>query len=114
MDKVVLSIVEQLSKVIGKIAPEVWRIMLQQQFSEAIMYSIYSFICLSAIIVGSIVISKCIKHLGEDASFGLFLAMLSVVGASFVGFLMSIQDFVYHLINPEYQAIMDLISLGKK
>ena len=126
-----------LEGVVSKYAPEVWRVMIRQQYAKAISYPLYWGLLLLAIII----IQKVVKSwLGvnkdthifkmteveerENTRYNMpvsFLLRVWLAGIFpivvaipvTIAFLYSLTGGVMILINPEYYALKDIIQLLK-
>jgi len=100
--------ISAIEETIKTIAPDVWRIMLKQQYIEGIRGIIIGI----ALMIGgyklTIKLNKYIQKDGGDEILWTF-GWLMPVGA-LVGFFIFVYGFGY-LINPEYYAIKALTSM---
>lgn len=103
-----------ISESIEKLAPEVWRIMIRQQFAEAVTSAI-----LSAILLGiSIATYKVSRAFWvKEESDGGWEALSAVSYALTLGLLIGVVSNGLNatklFLNPEYYAIKDLLDMAK-
>ncbi len=109
--------VGQVSDVIKKIAPEVWRIMIKQQYANAAMYVL---VPLGLLLSSLVVLLSFRKKLEKPADEGrydgegrVFLAVMLRIIPACCGVWLAIALGVSapRVINPEYYAIKDLLVL---
>ncbi len=115
--------VTSVSDMIQKIAPDVWRIMIRQQYAKAISGVILPLMLLLTILTYYRVAKKWFKLGPDDKMFdfeddyttgrtwflGILPAFASVVCG--VWFAISFSYAVLILINPEYYALKDLLNM---
>ena len=122
-----LSMVEnvtaQLSNTLAKIAPEVWRIMIRQQYAKAAMATIVPFGLIFAILIVVAYIRKYWQpEKREDGSYeddgekwGYIWVVRIVPGILLLldglWLFNRMSDAIAYLINPEYYAIQDLLRM---
>jgi len=108
----VTKLTAQLDETLKKIAPDVWDIMVRQQYAKAIGEPVVAF----ALVFIAMLMKKYLGSLKVDGDANI--ARNVGVGASIIGAIISGIVFVYYfsdsimiLINPRYYAIKDLLSL---
>ncbi len=120
--------VTSVSEMIKNIAPDVWRIMIRQQYAKAVSYVIQPFFFLLMVFVYHWFAKRWFKISAEDklvdfSTDGLswrtgFLSIIPMIAGLGCGiwFTLGLSSAMQILINPEYYALKDLISmiLGKQ
>lgn len=108
-----------LSENLKKIAPEVWRIMILQQYSKAVKDVIFHAILLITSVIILFYLKKNIKikdysTYSDDRTFVIIFTriapMISIIVFS-ICLAVSVSNSVAYLINPEYYAIKDMLEL---
>lgn len=115
--------VTSVSEMIQKIAPDVWRIMIKQQYAKAISGVILPGMLIILVLIYQRVAKKSFKFEAEDKMFQFdddfftarswFVGILPMIAFLVVGiwFAISFSSAVLILINPEYYALKDLLSM---
>jgi len=110
-----LDMVSVLGTKISEIAPELWRIMIKQQYVTGIGFLIGVIAC----IAGHILAIKWIKMMKDagitvdDGEFtGILFCYMVRIGTIIAGFAL-LYNGIAHFINPEYYAIQSLINMVK-
>lgn len=130
MDKAidkVSDVVGAMAKAISNIAPEVWRIMVRQQYAKGIAFLIVPFLLTLVLVAGFFASKARYDHVislignpnnperadSDEAGFFWFLkiAFTVFIGLSFVWLANRITDAALFLINPEFYAIQDLLRM---
>lgn len=101
-----------------KAAPQVWRVMVRQQYAKAIqgpVFALFLFLCMLGLKIVSRRTAGVYRE-GEDGAitFGRIVTWIAL-GIAFVNFGDSISRAAVYVINPEYYALRDLVQilLGK-
>lgn len=119
MDKAidkVSDVVGAMAQAINKIAPDVWRIMIKQQYAKAIMACIVPVGFLAVLLTYMYFVGKLWnpKPDDDDHEPRMWIARILPIGLScFAGlwFFNRLADAAALLINPEYYAIQDLLRM---
>ncbi|OGZ07085.1 MAG: hypothetical protein A3C93_01665 [Candidatus Lloydbacteria bacterium RIFCSPHIGHO2_02_FULL_54_17] len=120
-----LSMVEnvtaQLSNTLSKVAPEVWRIMIRQQYAKAAMATIVPLGTLFAIFIVVAYIRKYWRpdngdtFSDDDEKWGYIWVTRIIPGVLLLlnglWLFNRMSDAIAYLINPEYYAIQDLLRM---
>jgi len=113
--------VTQIAVGLEKAAPEVWRIMIKQQYANAIgdllgptLWLIFFFVCLY--VMNKKIPLSMMKDLDPyDANiipFGMVWVLIPIAGlCTMIAFTCNLTSSVKILINPEYYAIKDLLQM---
>ena len=97
--------IEQISEKLGQGAQFTWDVILKQQYIEGILFAIASIICLSLFILMILKWKQWALFLQEN-DYVLILGFLFLLAMTFVFSVLA----VFHIYNPEYQAIIDIIT----
>ncbi len=106
--------VTKMAESMGIAVPELWRILIKQQYVEAVGNFILAFIGMVCFYALYKIARWVVKN--PDTSDGLILAimmggmMLAVLG---VMGLFGLYEGIAHMINPEYYAIKDIVEFIK-
>lgn len=106
----------RLSETLKQIAPDVWRIMLKQQYAKALTMPIWSVVVIFVAFFFSVVSSR-VWHFwdndkeGKELGWWVTKAIPTVVGV-FAGFKLAwdLSKALPLVINPEFYAIQDLLK----
>jgi hypothetical protein len=106
-----------LGDTVKKVAPEVWRVLILQQYVKAAQGI---FIPLMVLILAGLyykIINKVWKKPEYDDDFGHQVCCkvlpIGVLIITFVVFIIGISNAIQYIINPEYSAILDLLDMVK-
>ena len=114
--------VTQISASMQKVAPEVWRIMIMQQYAKAIGDLVLPLGLVLMVIIYAFVARKKWK-LAEDQNndwkdsehnwhFAVTACLPLVLGAIFaICTVVALSDSIKYLVNPEYYAVKDLLTM---
>ena len=114
--------IASLSSTMQKVAPEVWRIMIRQQYAKAISMMSFPLLTLAVITLYSIIIRKMWKTVEYDKKYEVpdervFQIAMADIAPLIFGVIFGM-ILAYHfseaiplLLNPEYYAIKDLLKM---
>ncbi len=107
-----------MEKHIKSVAPEVWRIMVRQQYGQAIGNLMFSLGWIIAAVVAHLFLNhawgETTQHSKSDSEAYFFLVGVcpAVVGLiAFIFFMANMGESIKLLFNPEYYAVKDLIRV---
>jgi hypothetical protein len=113
----VSDVTAQLSNILAKVAPDVWKIMIKQQYAKAIMGIIVPF----GLLVLLLIYIKLVHYFWKEETvntdewwFRAWLTKIIPIAACFIDSIWLFNraaDSVAYLINPEYYAIQDLLRM---
>jgi len=114
------SIIRDSASVVGdtvkKVAPEVWRILILQQYVKAMKNIFVSLMFFLLTYMYYRTINKWYKKPDyDDDAWIVCCRILPAIAAVLVSIIMifNIDASIQHLINPEYSAILDLVDMAK-
>ena len=114
----VQNFVVALSQTLSKIAPEVWRVMVRQQYAKAVSGVIVPWGLFIITMIYFLIVKKAWKKDEDESDDDKTARMLLVSVIPFIfGFIFAIwgvvnlKDSILLLINPEYYAIQDLLTM---
>jgi len=106
-----------LGDTVKKVAPEVWRVLILQQYVKAAQGI---FVPLMVLILAGLyykLINKTWKKPEYDDDFGYCICCkvlpIGVLITTFVAFIIGTSNAIQYIINPEYSAILDLLDMVK-
>ncbi len=105
--------VAQISTTVQNVAPQIWRVMVKQQYANAIGDLVWpTGLVLVAFIFRKTVVKKFSEGEGnnEDKQTLQFISLIVLVGGSLM-FFYNLQSSIKILINPEYYAVRDLLQI---
>jgi len=114
------STVAAISQNLQKVAPEVWRIMIRQQYAKAVFGILTPTLFFVFFLVGSLILwKKWTKRnwggmSGDEAcgyAIGRYCLPLAAIVISAAILFCSLGDSIKLLINPEYYAVKDILTL---
>jgi len=101
-----------------KAAPQVWRVMVRQQYAKAIQGPVFALFLLMTALALRLVARKVLGPYDPHESDGAAVARAGtwiLLGVAFIRFGAMLSNSAVYLINPEYYALRDLVQvlLGK-
>lgn len=108
--------VEKISNVISDLAPEVWRIMIRQQYAEVGAMAFVILWCVAYFIFAYKVRPFVDKKVEEESSYDVGWTATQVflwVGVAIAILIIAILgcSIILHLVNPEYYALKALLYM---
>jgi len=118
------AVTAKIASTLEKVAPQVWRIMVRQQYAKAFSEPVGPLAWIISMLVFLIVSGKVWRHvegadigdLTEDGRNNLRRLIITRVGPlviiciATIAFGYALKDSVLYLVNPEYYAIQDLLK----
>lgn len=110
-------LVASVSETLQRVAPEVWRIMIRQQYAKAIADLIVPWSLLMLAIVYYVILKK--KWVGEtrytdsETARLIFAKIVPMAGGVIFGIwgVVALSNSIKYLINPEYYAVRDMLLM---
>ena len=104
--------IQQLAEQLGIASEFVWEILIRQQYIDGYMAILWAVIGAIVVITGIKLMKPTIKVI-EESDIGV-LALICVVFLIIVGFFIFVNSIgiaVNHLVNPQYQALKDILEM---
>ncbi|WP_103110254.1 hypothetical protein [Brevibacillus reuszeri] len=117
MNDKIAEYIESLAQQLGVAVTHVYEVMTRQMVAEGITYGLLS---LAVVVVIPIVVYKLarltMEKYNEDMEFYVFMGwFIGGIGALilFAASLLSLPDYVMHVVNPEYYTVKEILDALK-
>lgn len=103
-------LIQQLINLFKEASPHMWDILMREVYAEIAGFAIYSSIGVGLLVLGRKAYTKV--RAADDKETKLVLSILTVccIGAGVLFTVLNVTEIVVRLINPEFYAVMSIIT----